>query len=146
MKLKTKNYDFGLIFAVCISTKKQNNMPSILTGLFKSPSQYKNLEQDLENSGFEAYQYVIYKNPGNEGEYAASVELDNDNQAVSAEEVFNKHNAIKKFVFQDMNIIDALDYESIEHQIRIRTNIEIKDTPDIHIKTTSSGMDSEVKF
>lgn len=121
-------------------------MSSILTGLFKSPSHYKNLEQDLENSGFEGYQFVIYKNPSNAEEYAASVELDNDEHATRAEEVFNKQNVFKKFIFQDMNIIDALDYEFIEHQIRIRTNIEVKEAPDVKIKTSSSGIDSELKF
>lgn len=121
-------------------------MPSILTGLFKSPSHYENLKQDLENSGFEDYQYVIYKNPNNTEEYAASVELDNNDHEIRAEEVFNKQNVFKKFLFNDMNIIDALDYESIENQIRIRTNIEVKEAPNLKIKTSSSGIDSELKF
>ncbi|MDR6525824.1 MULTISPECIES: hypothetical protein [Chryseobacterium] len=121
-------------------------MSNILAGLFEHNSDYKKLENDLENSGFGNSDYIIYLNSeDNHAQYLASVAVKDSSQAESARNIFNQHIVLKTYLFENMSI-DQANYDTIKKYIDARNRAEIHNSPDIKIKTSSDGMNSEVKF
>ncbi|MFP3832028.1 hypothetical protein [Chryseobacterium sp. SIMBA_028] len=121
-------------------------MSNILAGLFEHHSDYKKLESDLENSGFQNSDYIIYLNSEtNNIQYLASVAVKDNEQLDISRSVFSENAVIKTYLFENMSI-DQANYETIKKYIDARNRAEIHNSPDIKIKTSSEGMNSEVKF
>jgi lipid II:glycine glycyltransferase (peptidoglycan interpeptide bridge formation enzyme) len=121
-------------------------MSNILAGLFEHHSDYKKLEDDLENSGFQNSDYIIYLNSENHStQYLASVAVKDDSQADIARSVFTKNEVLKTYLFENMSIEQA-NYDTVKKYIDARNRAEIHNSPDIKIRTASDGMNSEVKF
>lgn len=121
-------------------------MSNILAGLFEHRSDYKKLEADLENSGFQNSDYIVYLNNENlHSQYLVSVAVKDNDQADNARNVFNQHTALKTYLFENMGI-DQANYPNLKRFIDARNKADIHNCPDVKIKTSTSGMDSEVKF
>ncbi|AZA98154.1 hypothetical protein EG359_00360 [Chryseobacterium joostei] len=121
-------------------------MSNILAGLFEHHSNYKKLESDLEDSGFQNSDYIIYLNNETDNtQYLASVAVKDMEQLDTARSIFTQNTVIKTYLFENMSI-DQANYETIKKYIDARNRAEIHNSPDIKIKTSSDGMNSEVKF
>lgn len=121
-------------------------MTNILAGLFEHHSDYKRLENDLETSGFENSDYIVYLMEGhNHSQYMASVEIKDNDQAETAKNIFNQNSVAKTYLFENMTISQA-SYANVKKYIDARSKAEIHNSPDVKKKTQHSGMDSEVKF
>ncbi|MGX9984813.1 hypothetical protein [Soonwooa purpurea] len=121
-------------------------MSSIITGLFTNQSNYGGLEKDLEAKGISSSRYIVYLDKNNLNNYAASVEVEDDVEAEKVSEVFNKNEVKKTYLFNNMTIKDATNYDDLKKTIERRAAAEIPNTPDVKIKETDSGIDSQVKF
>jgi hypothetical protein len=66
-------------------------------------------------------------------------------QIDSAQSIFRQNAVIKTYLFENMSI-DEANYDTIKKYIDARNKAEIHNSPDIKIKTSSDGMNSEVKF
>jgi hypothetical protein len=71
--------------------------------------------------------------------------LKDSSQADSAQSIFRQNAVIKTYLFENMSI-DEANYDTIKKYIDARNKAEIHNSPDIKIKTSSDGMNSEVKF
>jgi len=121
-------------------------MSNILAGLFAHHSDYKKLEADLENSGFENSDYIVYLHSGSDtSQYLASVVVKDNNQTDGVRNIFNQNSVLKTYLLENMGIEEA-NYDNIKRFINARNRAEIHNSPDVKIKASSSGMDSEVKF
>lgn len=121
-------------------------MSSILAGLFERHSDYKRLENELENSGFENADYIVYLTEDHHhSQFMASVEIKDDEQAKKAHDVFHQNSVLKTYMFENMNISQA-SYNNVKKYIDARSKAEIHNSPDVKKKSQHSGMDSEVKF
>ncbi|MET3037118.1 hypothetical protein ABXT08_13490 [Chryseobacterium sp. NRRL B-14859] len=121
-------------------------MSNILAGLFEHSSDYKKLEDNLENSGFQNSDYIIYINNENHGnQFLASVAVKDSSQAEIARSIFTQNEVLKTYLFENMSI-DQASYDTLKKYIDARNRAEIHNSPDIKIKTSSDGMNSEVKF
>lgn len=122
-------------------------MSNILAGLFELHSDYKKLESDLENSGFANSDYVIYLNndDSNNSQYLASVTVKDNSQIEDARNIFTQNAALKAYLFEGMSVKET-NYDTIKKYIDARNRAEIHNCPDVKIKTSSDGMNSEVKF
>ncbi|MGH1516365.1 hypothetical protein [Chryseobacterium sp. JK1] len=120
-------------------------MSNILAGLFEHHSDYKKLESDLENSGFANSDYVIYINDSGNSQYLASVTVKDNDQVENAKNIFHQNAALKAYLFEGMNVKET-NYDTIKKYIDARNRAEIHNSPDVKIKTSSDGMNSEVKF
>lgn len=122
-------------------------MSNILAGLFEPHSDYKKLESDLENSGFANSDYVIYLNndASNNSQYLASVTVKDNSQIENARNIFTQNAALKAYLFEGMSVKET-NYDTIKKYIDARNRAEIHNSPDVKIKTSSDGMNSEVKF
>ncbi len=121
-------------------------MSNILAGLFEHHSDYKKLEADLESSGFENSDYIVYLNDGdNHSQYMVSVAVKDNNQIDDAHDIFNKNTVLKTYHFENMGIEQA-NYMNIKRFIDARNKAEIHNSPDVRIKGSTNGMDSEIKF
>lgn len=121
-------------------------MSNILAGLFEHHSDYKKLESDLENSGFQNSDYIIYlHSETHNSQYLASVAIKDISQADNARNIFSQNTVLKTYLFENMSI-DQANYDTIKKYIDARNRAEIHNSPDIKIRTSSDGMNSEVKF
>ncbi len=122
-------------------------MSNILAGLFEHHSDYKKLETDLENSGFENSDYIVYLDNGqHNAQYLASVAVKDNVQADNAKNIFNQNSVLKTFLFENMSIEQA-HYDNLKRYIDARCKAEIHNSPDVKIRNSNHGMDSaEVKF
>ncbi|WP_415326733.1 hypothetical protein [Chryseobacterium sp. MMS23-Vi53] len=120
-------------------------MSNILAGLFEHHSDYKKLEADLENSGFDNSDYIVYLNDGHHSQYLVSVAVKDGNQIDNARSVFSENTVLKTYLFENMGIEQA-NYMNIKSFIDARNRADIHNCPDVKIKGSTSGMDSEVKF
>ncbi|WP_027378491.1 hypothetical protein [Chryseobacterium daeguense] len=121
-------------------------MSNILAGLFEHHSDYKKLEADLENFGFQNSDYIVYLNdPVHNSKYMASVAVNDHSQADDAKSIFSQNSVLKTYLFENMSI-DQADYAHLKRYIDARNKAEIHNSPDVRIKGSTSGMDSEVKF
>ena len=121
-------------------------MSNILAGLFEPHSDYKKLETELENSGFKNSDYIVYLNEGNHNsQYLVSVEVNDSNQIDNARNIFSQNTVLKTYLFEDMAIEQA-NYMNLKNFINARNRAQIHNSPDVRIKGSTSGMDSEVKF
>lgn len=121
-------------------------MSNILAGLFEHHSDYKKLEADLENSGFENSDYIVYLDDAHHGnQYLASVAVKDTDQVDNARNIFSQNSVLKTYLFENMKIEQA-NYNNIKSYIDARNKAEIHNSPDVRIKASSSGIDSEVKF
>ncbi|ALR29989.1 hypothetical protein ATE47_05375 [Chryseobacterium sp. IHB B 17019] len=122
-------------------------MSNILAGLFAHHSDYKKLEADLEGSGFQNSDYIVYLDNGqHNAQYLASVSVGDNDQADNAKNIFNQNSVLKTFLFENMSIEQA-HYQNLKSYIDARCKAEIHNSPDVRIKGSSNGMESaEVKF
>ena len=121
-------------------------MSNILAGLFEHHSDYKKIEADLESSGFENSDYIVYINDGNNhSQYMVSVAVKDNDQIDNAHNIFDQNTVLKTYLFENMNIEQA-NYMNIKRFIDARNKAEIHDSPNVKIKISTTGMDSEVKF
>lgn len=120
-------------------------MVNILAGLFEHQSDYKKLEEDLESSGFGNSDYIVYLNERSQySPYFVTVEV-KDDQIANARDVFSQNTALKTYLLENMSLEQA-SYKDIKNYITIANKAEIHNSPNVRIKGSSSGMDSEVKF
>lgn len=121
-------------------------MSNILAGLFKHHSDYKKLEADLEGSGFENSDYMVYLNSEDDHtRYLVSVAANSEEQIDHARTVFTHNDVLKTYVFENMGTGQS-DYASLKRLIDARNKAEIHNAPDVRIKGSTAGMDSEVRF
>lgn len=121
-------------------------MSNILAGLFEHHSDYKKLETDLENSGFRDSDYIVYLNDGNQhSQYLVSVAVKDNSQIDNAHYIFDQNTVLKTYLFENMEIEQA-DYINIKKFINARNKAHIHNSPDVRIKNSAHGIDSEVKF
>lgn len=120
-------------------------MSNILAGLFEHHSDYKKLETDLESSGFENSDYVVYLNEEGDSQYMASVSVKDHEYADKAKNIFSQNSVKKTYLFENMNIQNE-SYGSLKKYIDARNRAEIHNSLDVKIKGSTNGMDSEVKF
>ncbi|MCS4301952.1 MULTISPECIES: hypothetical protein [Chryseobacterium] len=120
-------------------------MSNILAGLFEHHSDYKKLESDLENSGIPSSDYIIYlSSETTNAQYLASVAVKDSSQTDNVRSIFTQHAVIKTYLFENMSI-DQANYDTIKKYIDARNRAEIHNSPDIRIKTSTEGINSEVK-
>lgn len=106
----------------------------------------KKLEADLENSGFENSDYMVYLNgEDSNSQFLVSVALKSNEQTAHAQNIFLKNNVLKTYIFDNMGIKQS-DYMTIKRLINARNKAEIHNAPDVKIKGSTAGMDSEVRF
>lgn len=121
-------------------------MSNILAGLFGHHSDYKKIEANLENSGFTDSEYIVYLHDDElHSQYLISVAVKDYHQTDNASSIFSRNNVLKTYLFENIEIEQA-NYMNIKKFIDARNKAEIHDSPDIRIKTSTAGMDSEVKF
>jgi hypothetical protein len=122
-------------------------MSNILAGLFEHRSDYKKLETDLESSGFGNSDYIVYLNDTihNGSQYLASVVVKDNGQIDDAKTIFTQNSVLKTYLFENMGIEQA-HYNNLKKYIDARSKAEIHNCPDVKIKASSNGIDSEVKF
>ncbi|MCS3531984.1 hypothetical protein [Chryseobacterium sp. JUb7] len=122
-------------------------MSNILAGLFEHHSDYKQLETDLENSGFKSSDYIVYLNDSNHNsQYLASVAVKDHEQAENVRRIFNQNIALKTFLFENMSL-EQTHYQKLKDLIHARNRADIHNSPGVKIKSSNSGIDSaEVKF
>lgn len=121
-------------------------MSNILAGLFEHHSDYKKLEADLENSGFPSSDYIVYLNDTpHHSQYLVSVAVKDTSQTDIATDVFTRNAVHKTYLFENMSIEQA-DYVHLKGYIDARNKAEIHNSPEVRIKASSTGIDSEVKF
>lgn len=120
-------------------------MSNILAGLFEHRSDYKKLEADLEKSGFQSSDYIVYLNDSlDQSLYLVSVAVKDINQTDIAKTIFTQNAVHKTYLFENMSINEA-DYLSLKKCIDVQNKTEIHSSPDLKIRASSSGIDSEVK-
>lgn len=121
-------------------------MTKILTGVFERHSDYKRLENELETSGFENSDYIVYlTEERNNSQYMASVEIKDNEQAETAKNIFGQNSVLKTYLFENMSI-DQASYSNLKKYIDVRSKAEIHNSPDVRKKAQHNGIDSEVKF
>ncbi|MDH6253300.1 lipopolysaccharide export LptBFGC system permease protein LptF [Chryseobacterium sp. H1D6B] len=121
-------------------------MSNLLAGLFESHSDYKKLETDLENSGFGNSDYIVYiDDNSHNSQYMASVAVKDKDQIDNAKSIFGQNAVMKTYLFENMGIEQA-DYNNLKKYIDVQNKAEIHNSPDVKIKGSTNGIDSEVKF
>lgn len=121
-------------------------MSNILAGLFGHHSDYKKIEADLENSGFKDSEYIVYLHDDElHSQYLVSVVVKDEHQTDSASGIFSENDVLKTYLFENMEIEQA-NYMNIKRFIDARNKAEIHNSPDVKIKISTAGIDSEVKF
>ena len=121
-------------------------MSNILAGLFGHHSDYKKLEADLESSGFGTSDYIVYlDDTHHNSQYMASVAVRDPRQIENAKNIFGSNAVLKTYLFENMSI-DQAHYGNIKKFIDARSKAEIHDSPEVRIKASSNGIDSEEKF
>jgi len=121
-------------------------MSKILAGLFEATNDYKQLEADLEHHGFADSEYIVYIDDSHtNSKYLASVAVKDSEQGDKAQHVFTRNQVLKTYSFENISIEQA-DYHHIKKLIDARNRADIHNSPDVRIKGSTSGMDSEVKF
>lgn len=120
-------------------------MPHILAGIFERHSDFKRLENELESSGFENSDYIVYLTEDHHhSKYFASVEIKDQEQKKIADDVFHQNSVLKTYLFENMTIGQA-SYTTIKKYIDARSKAEIHSCPDVRIKSQHDGINSEVK-
>ncbi|WP_294249862.1 hypothetical protein [uncultured Chryseobacterium sp.] len=120
-------------------------MSNVLAGIFNYGNDYKNLEADLEQSGFDNSDYIVYLNEGSHAPQLVSVAVRDAAQAEHAGSIFSSHGALKTYLIDNMSIHQA-DYQTVKRFIDSHNRAEIHNSPDVKIKGATDGMDSEVRF
>ncbi|WP_378104032.1 hypothetical protein [Chryseobacterium sp. sg2396] len=121
-------------------------MSNLLAGLFGYHSDYKKLEADLEGSGFENSDYIVYLNgEDNHSQYLVTIAAKSNEQIEQIQDIFRENSVLKTYIFDNMGI-EQSDYTTIKRLIDARNKAEIHNAPDVKIKGSTAGMDSEVKF
>jgi hypothetical protein len=121
-------------------------MSHILAGLFERSGDYKRLEYELENSGFDNSDYIVYiTEDHHHSQFMASVEIKDHEQSQKAHDIFRQNAVLKTYSFENMEIGQA-SYSNLKKYIDARSKAEIHNSPDVKKKSQHTGMDSEVKF
>lgn len=119
-------------------------MGNIIVGLMTQQNDYQNLIKELEQSGFEDSDYIIYHNESGENNtFLASIAANNEHQKQKAEDIFIKQKAIKSYYFHNTDIKEEMPYDMLKKEISIRAKSEIHPSLDIKRKTSNHGLDIE---
>lgn len=120
-------------------------MLNIVVGVFNHQNNYKTLEQELENSGVDNHEYIVYLNEEHHNSpYLVSVEIKNEIRYESVKQIFDQNQVLKIYIFENMSISQA-SYSDIKKLIDARSKAEIHNSPDVRIKVQHDGINSEVK-
>lgn len=118
-------------------------MSDIIAGYFANEKDHKQLAHALQNAGFSHNNFTVYLDDDSE-RYLAVVQVRDAEEKDHAEKVFKNNHSTSVYHFE--NISGTLSYPDIKSLIESRAKVEVPDTPDLDIKTSSDGIDSEVKF
>ncbi|CAD7816517.1 hypothetical protein CHRY9390_03185 [Chryseobacterium aquaeductus] len=120
-------------------------MSNILAGIFDRHSDYKRLETELEASGFENSDYIVYiTDEHHRSQYLVSVEIKDVEKGKTAQDIFLQNSVLKTYLFENMGIAQA-SYSTVKKYIDARSKAEIHNSPDVRIKVQHDGINSEVK-
>ena len=117
-------------------------MASIYTGLFDSSYEYKKLESDLENSGFNQSDYIVFIDNDGIAEFVASVSIKDNSQAEIANEIFLKNHAIKTFLIDNTDLNEMSSYSNIRKWISVHSKAEVVKAPILKIKYSTKGIET----
>ncbi|QDP84264.1 hypothetical protein FNJ88_01350 [Chryseobacterium sp. SNU WT5] len=142
-------------------------MSSIITGLFKSQSQAKAIAADLENSGFQDADYIIYLHAENiskevktsiwqyffkdktkleDESLVVSVKVKTPEQVDKVKALFAKNNCIHQNYIENIKFRDAQSLQYLKRIVSLRAKSEIYNAPEVNYRDQSIGMNSEVLF
>lgn len=122
-------------------------MTTIIIGLFPTQKDAKSLAADLESKGFQNEDYIVYLNK-NEEEKAnywdrlfggrtpqfntnatdnliASVAIKNEQQLAIAKEIFENHNIVHTYEFDDITIVEAQSLDYLKTKVALRAKAEV---------------------
>lgn len=117
-------------------------MGNIIVGLMTQQNDYQNLIKELEQSGFDDSEYIIYHTESGENNtFLASIAANNEYQKQKAEDIFIKQKAIKYYYFHNTDIGEKMPYDILKKKISIRAKSEIHPSLDIKHKSSHHGLD-----
>lgn len=142
-------------------------MASIMTGLFPSQSQSKEISEDLENAGFHEANYIMYLHEKplskevktsiwrsffndntqlEDDSLVISVKVKNPEEQEKITKIFEYNKVIHQNYFHNMKFQDAKSLAYLKKLASIRAKASIYSTPNIRHKHSSEGINSEVLF
>ncbi|WP_144282769.1 hypothetical protein [Chryseobacterium echinoideorum] len=120
-------------------------MSSILAGIFSHENDYKKLEQELESSGIQNSEYIVYLSEDHHNsQFLVSVEIKNRDLTEKIRLIFDQNHVLKTYLFENMSINQA-SYSHLKKLIDARCKAEIHNSPNVRIKVQHDGITSEVK-
>ena len=138
-------------------------MASIMTGLFRSQSQSKEISEDLENAGFHEANYIMYlhekpiskevKTSIWQSFFNDTTQLEDDSLVISVKvnqpedeekitKIFQYHKVVHQNYFQNIKFKDAKSLAYLKKIASIRAKASIYATPNIRHKHSSEGINS----
>ena len=142
-----------------------NNMASIITGLFKSQSQSQKISEDLTNAGFSNSDFIIYRhhNPISkevkthlwQSFFKDNTKLEDDSLVVSVKvkdapsqenikQIFEANSAIHQNFIENITFKDARSLKNLRRIVSLRAKSLIYSSPEIKHHGHARGMNSEV--
>ena len=142
-------------------------MSSIITGLFKSQSQSKAIAADLENAGILDSDFILYlhddkiskevktsiwqsffkdKRTLEDESLVVSVKVRTPEQMDAVKSVFSENHSIHQNYFENIKFKDAHSLEYLKRIVSLRAKSEIRNSPGLNYRGTSTLMNSEVLF
>ncbi len=117
-------------------------MSNTVAGYFNKQNDYKKIESDLEGAGFSRTDYTVFLNEDSD-RYLVSVLVKDDVEIDNVKAIFKNNGVTNDYFFEGLS---KPAYEDLKNLIEERAKAEIANTPELNIKTTSDGIDSEVNF
>lgn len=142
-------------------------MASIITGLFKSQSQAAAITKDLDDSGFEQNNYILYlhekpiskevKTSLWQSFFGDNTKLENDSLVVSVKvpgpnsrervtEIFQNNQCVYQNYVENIKFQDAKSLQMLKRIVSLRAKAHIFDIPANKRREQHNGMNSEVFF
>ncbi len=142
-------------------------MTSIITGLFKSQKQSREIAEDLESAGFPDSDFIIYlhdekitkeiktniwqyffkDNTKLEDEsLVVSVKVKTSEQTSLVKEIFSNNHSVHQNFYENIKFREAHSLQNLKRIVSLRAKAEIYDSPRINRRQQSDGMNSEVLF
>ena len=167
---QVKNTQFDCIFAVKL-TSNINLMNYTVVGLFPNQNLAKDVSENLELSGFQNEDYIIYKSdkknqasekrsfwkkilglnediePQSPESLITSVSARNEEELATIRKSFEKNEVVKIYEFQDMTLEEAKNLDYIKKIVSIRAKSQIYAMPNISLRhgILNEGISTEVR-
>ena len=167
---RDKNKQLDRIFAVKL-TSNINQMNYTVVGLFPNQNLAKEVSENLEQSGFQNEDYIIYKSdkktqgsekrslwkkilglnestePQSPERLITSVSARNEEELETIRKSFEKNEVVKIYEFQDMTLEEAKNLDYIKKIVSLRAKSQIYAMPNISLKhgNLNEGISTEVK-